>query len=221
MDLRNNFVCKKLAAAIVLTAIFLITSRPVLADAETLVIVPENPPPGWSSERYITLALSYKNMGAPEKAKTTLHLAIKAAENDTVKIRAITMLKSELPRYTVTSDANKLNNQGYTQMAQNHYSQAIALFTQCATKYPKYESPLNSLSTIYLIQKKPIQAREAAKKALAINPDSSNAWLNLGNSYLLESDYKSAKTHAEKAVQCYPENFNAVEMLKYIKAKGR
>ncbi len=220
MDGLNSSAIRKAVAVFFFAAVWQILSLPGWAADETLVIIPENPPAGWSSQRYITLALTYKNMGEPEKAKATLGLAIKAAKNNTDKNRALTMLKSELPRYTVSNDANKLNNQGYTQMAQNHHSQAIVIFKQCAAKYPKYESPLNSLSTIYLVQKKPILAREAAKKALAINPDSSNAWLNLGNSYLLESDYKSARTYAEKAVKCYPENFNAVEMLKYIKAKG-
>ncbi len=210
---------KKTLASILITTVLQLTSLPVSADAENLVIVPDNPPNGWSAERYLTLALTYKNMGAPEKAKTTLRLAIAAARDNAAKNRAVTMLKSELPRYPVSEDANRLNNQAYTHMAQNHNSQAILLFKQCAAKYPKFESPLNSLSTIYLTQKQPIPAREAAKKALAINPDSSNGWLNLGNSYLLESDYKSARTFAEKAIRCYPENSNAVEMLKYIETK--
>jgi len=202
-----------------LVTLALLTAGPGQASEDKFIFMPDSAPAGWSSERYLTLAHTYKNVGEPEKARAALELAIKVAKSAAVKKRAERMLASELPRYPVSKAANRMNNLAFEEMAHQRLGKAITAFEHCAAQYPKFETPLNSLSTIYILKKKPDLAREFAQKALAINPNSSNAWLNLGNSYLLQSDYRKAKKCGEKALQCYPENISAVEMLTYIKVK--
>jgi tetratricopeptide (TPR) repeat protein len=194
---------------------------PSSAEQERVMLIPEHPPAGWSSERYFTLAQSYKSMGLPEKAKEALSLAIKVDKGGVIKKRAETMMRAELPRYTVSPEANHLNNLGFEKLAHKEYAAAITLLNKCTVKYPRFEWPFASLSTIYLMQKKPALARFNAQKTLAINPFSSNGWLNLGNAALLDGDYRSARKHALKAIECNPDNANASEMLRYIDNKFR
>lgn len=195
------------------------SALPAVSERERVMLIPENPPVGWSSERYYTLAQSYKSIGLPEKAKEALNLAIKNDKRGIVKKRAEAMMRAELPRYTVSTEANRMNNLAFEKLARHEYAAAIPLLNQCIAKYPRFELPMVSLSTVYLMQKKPALARLNAEKALAINPHFSNGWLNLGNAALQEGDYKTARKHALKAKDLNPESINAHEMLRYIDTK--
>jgi len=189
--------------------------------SKKIIVVPDEPPADWASDRLVTLATCYKNMGAPEKAKQALRLAIKNDKTGKVKKQAQILLDSELPKYPVPQEAVFLSNKAYDHYCRKQYASAIKTAKECAAKYPKYESPLDTLSAIYLEQKKPQLARETSKKALAINDKCSNAWLSLGNSYLMEGDYKNARAAAEKSLQCYPDNINTKAMINFMNAKHR
>ena len=189
--------------------------------SKKIIVVPDEPPLDWASERLVALAACYKNMGAPERAKKALRLAIKNDKTGKVKKQAQMLLDSELPKYPVPQEAVSLSNQAYDHYGRKQYASAIKTAKECAAKYPKYEAPLDTLSAIYLEQKKPQLARETSKKALAINDKCSNAWLSLGNSYLLEGDYKSARAAAEKSLQCYPDNINTKAMIKFMNTTHR
>ncbi len=189
--------------------------------SKKIIVVPDEPPADWVSARLMTLATCYKNMGAPEKAKKALRLAMKNDKTGKVKKQAQILLDSELPKYPVPQEAVFLSNKAYDHYCRKQYASAIKTAKECAAKYPKYESPLDTLSVIYLEQKKPQLARETSKKALAINDKCSNAWLSLGNSYLLEGDYKSARAAAEKSLQCYPDNINTKAMINFMNTKHR
>lgn len=189
--------------------------------SKKIIVVPDEPPADWVSDRLMTLATCYKNMGAPEKAKKALRLAMKNDKTGKVKKQAQILLDSELPKYPVPQEAVFLSNKAYDHYCRKQYASAIKTAKECAAKYPKYESPLDTLSVIYLEQKKPQLARETSKKALAINDKCSNAWLSLGNSYLLEGDYKSARAAAEKSLQCYPDNINTKAMINFMNTKHR
>lgn len=187
--------------------------------ANKIVVVPDEPPSDWPSERLVALAVCYKNMGSPERAKKSLRLAIKNDKSGKAKKQAQMMLDSELPRYTISDEAVFLSNKAFDHYCRKEYASAIRAAKQCIAKYPNYESPLDTLSVIYLKQRKPLLARETSKKALAINPKCSNAWLSLGNSYLMEHDYKNARAAAEKSLKCYPNNMNTKEMIAFLNAK--
>lgn len=197
------------------------TSREDQELSKKIIVVPDEPPVDWASDRLVALATCYKNMGAPERAKKALRMAIKNDKTGKVKKQAQMLLDSELPKYPVPQEAVFLSNKAYDHYCRKQYASAIKTAKECAAKYPKYESPLDTLSAIYLEQKKPLLARETSKKALAINDKCSNAWLSLGNSYLLEGDYKSARAAAEKSLQCYPDNINTKAMIKFLNAKHR
>lgn len=190
-------------------------------QGQQIIVVPDEPPADWSSDRLVAVATCYKNMGAPERAKKALRLAIKNDKGGKVKKQAQMMLDSELPKYPVTPEAAFLSNKAYDHYCRKEFASAIRTAKVCAAKYPKYETPLDTLSAIYLLQKKPQLAKETSQKALAINNKCSNAWLSLGNSYLLEGDYKNARKAAEKSLQCYPENMNTKAMIKFLNGKHR
>lgn len=189
--------------------------------ARSIIVVPDEPPPDWASDRLVALAACYKNMGAPERAKKALRLAIKNDKKGKIKKDAQMLLDSELPKYTVPQEAVFLSNKAYDHFCRKEYASAIRVAKDCIAKYPKYESPLDTLSVIYLQQHKPQLARETSMKALAINNKCSNAWLSLGNSYLMEGDYKKARAAAEKSLQCYPHNMNTKAMIAFLNAKHR
>ena len=194
------------------------------SDAEVahkIIVVPDEPPPEWPSDRLVALAACYKNMGSPERAKKTLRLAIKKDKGGKIKKQAQMLLDSELPKYTMPDDAVFLSNKAYDHYCRREFASAIRVAKQCIAKYPNFETPLDTLSVIYLQQRKPLLARETSRKTLAINPKCSNAWLSLGNSYLMEHDYKNARAAAEKSLQCYPDNINTKEMIRYLNAKHR
>jgi len=64
---------------------------------------------------------------------------------------------------------------------------------------------------------------EAAKVILELNakeyPDNFNVWDSLGEIYMILGKYELAVESYEKSLELYPENTNAVEMIRKIKAK--
>ena len=102
------------------------------------------------------------------------------------------------------------------QRASEAYTQAIALLTQALAIEPTYEKAWIQLSYVYMDQAdiglRPIAegyrlSREAANKALAINPESASAYAQLGQIALAyDSDLTVAAANMKRALTLEPEN---------------
>ncbi|MDZ7314468.1 MAG: amidohydrolase family protein, partial [candidate division KSB1 bacterium] len=81
------------------------------------------------------------------------------------------------------------------------------------------ESELNSLGYRLLSMKKIKEAIEIFKLNVEAYPHSSNVYDSLGEAYMVNGDSEMAIMNYEKSLELDPNNSNAVEMLKKLRAK--
>ncbi len=157
--------------------------------------------------------------GHYEAARECFKRAAKQEPSSEAGKQAKIFLRSLVPRYPVTVEAEYKRNCAWQTLHDKGMETAIPMFEACTKAYPKFEVPFYDLACIYLDSKNTGLAVGYAAKALAINPEYSNAWLAIGNARLLEKKYPAAKNSAEKALQCNPYNHNAQKMLVYIRER--
>jgi tetratricopeptide (TPR) repeat protein len=157
--------------------------------------------------------------GHYESARECFKRAAKQEPSSEAGKQAKIFLRSLVPRYPVTAEAEYKRNCAWQTLHDKGMEAAIPMFEACTKAYPKFEMPFYDLACIYLDSKNTGLAVGYAAKALAINPEYSNAWLAIGNARLIERKYPAAKNSAEKALQCNPYNHNAQKMLAYIRER--
>ena len=81
------------------------------------------------------------------------------------------------------------------------------------------ESQLNALGYRLLEMKKIREAIEVFKLNTEAYPQSSNAYDSLGEAYMISSDKERAIRNYQRAVELNPQNSNAIEMLKKLRAQ--
>ena len=166
---------------------------------------PEKVPSGLSSGDYLKLGKEYKQAGWTEQAREALQRCIKADPSGVGKPASI-FLRCYLPRYPAPRVAVQANIVGYNKLVSGDLKGAEQEFKDCSRRYPKFEWPLANLGALYAQQKKPKEAIALLKRALLINPDYVNAWMNLASAHLAENDIKSADMDLNSAYQSDPSN---------------
>ena len=98
-------------------------------------------------------------------------------------------------------------NQFKVEKIKEHFHRSIKL-------YPDNYQTLNDLGTVYLFfDKKPDSAIYFFKKAIAINPDVTPAWVNMGKAYREQGNYKEAITCYETILKNHPNEVRAIYAL--------
>lgn len=85
--------------------------------------------------------------------------------------------------------------------------------------YDFQEEQLNSMGYQLLKMKKIKEAIEIFKLNVEAYPQSANVYDSLAEAYMINGDKELAIKNYEKSLELNPENTNAVEMLKKLKAK--
>lgn len=197
--------------ALLLTCVLLICGSVHAQDSVNEI------PAGLKADQYYDLAVLNQKKGLCEVARECTKRAITLDQNGKVGARAKLFMQSNIPRYPVSATAERQNIEAFNLLAKNKLTPAMALLEDTIQEYPKFEWPYNNLAFACIMQKRTQQAKTYANKALEINPKYANAWLTLGNAYLLERNFPAAKDAAQRANAYDPDNKQTAAMLQYLR----
>lgn len=115
----------------------------------------------------------------------------------------------------------KFDYKSFNDLAVNQeYQNLIPLYKNLKEKHPKLQLKEGMLNTLGLrLSFNPLKAEQGIHVfllALHIYPKSANLYDSLGEAYLYNNDYKSAKLNFEKSLELNPKNANAINRLKEL-----
>ncbi len=114
----------------------------------------------------------------------------------------------------MTETPEELYEQGLERYKNGEEPQSlIPLFKEITNRAPKNSNSWISLSWLYLLEKKPNSAYEAAKKGVKLNPDDPQGRINLALA-MLEIGEKGIRPHVERAQQMIMADSDWLEEIK-------
>ncbi len=126
--------------------------------------------------------------------------------------KARIMLKAYLPLYPVTQTCNDMYKQGDVLMRSPNPHDALAVFTDLANRYPKFEWAQTAMATLYMRMKDTESAAQCARRALSINENFLQAWMILIHDAMIHNDLQGEIDAAAQALKLDPTN-NQVRSL--------
>ncbi len=126
-----------------------------------------------SGPEYYQQGLILKAYGWTEKSRKAMIEAQQFDEKTAEKAK--TYIKTHLPLYPISKEAEQMNIKGYNLMVTRRTEDAIDAFKKCIAKYPQFEWPYGNLGSLYLKSGDYKQAEFYLTKAININPDYVNA----------------------------------------------
>lgn len=155
-----------------------------------------------SGQEYYQQGLTYKAYGWTEKARNSMIEAQKF-DNQT-RDKARTYIRTHLPLYPISKEAEQMNIKGYNLMASRRSTYAIDAFKKCIAKYPQFEWPYGNLGLLYMKQGDFENARYYLNKAIEINPSYVNALHHLTELELRLGHKKEALEYLNKIENADP-----------------
>lgn len=95
----------------------------------------------------------------------------------------------------------------------SHYQQAISYYQKALETIPNYRDSVRELSDAYLKDGQTEPSAKALEEYLAINPDDSEFWLRLGQTYNAGLEFDKARAAFEKSLALADENPKAEQGL--------
>lgn len=169
-----------------------------------------------NGDDYYQQGVLYKAYGWTEKAREAM---IEAQGFDKkTRDKAKLYIRTHLPVYPISKDAERMNIKGYNLMALRKTDQAIEAFKNCIAKYPEFEWPYGNLGSLYIKLGNFEQAKFFLDKAIAINPDYINALRHLAEMELRQGHKEKALMYLDK-ISALDKGESYVEIQKFaIKA---
>lgn len=126
--------------------------------------------------------------------------------------KARIMLKSYLPLRPVPTACNDLYKQGDVLMRAKNPHDALAVFTDLANRYPKFEWAQTAMAALYMRLNDTESASQCARRALSINPNFLQAWMIMIHDAQMHNDLDGEIDAAARALELDPTN-NSVRSL--------
>lgn len=117
--------------------------------------------------------------------------------------RADGLLRCDLKRFV--RDFNDLER-GRLLLQEKRFLEAYKYYDDFLKKYPKAVSLYVDLATIFVNLNKIREAKEILLRAISVDQKNSTAYLNLGNIYIMEKDYKRAEESFHKCLELEEES---------------
>lgn len=95
----------------------------------------------------------------------------------------------------------------------SHYKEAISYYQKALETIPNYRDSVRELSDAYLKDGQTQPSAKALKDFLTINPDDSEFWLRLGQTYNAALEFENARNAFEKSIALADENPKAEQGL--------
>ncbi len=118
--------------------------------------------------------------------------------------KARIMLKAYLPLYPVTQACNDMYKQGDVLMRSQNPHDALAVFTDLAKRYPKFEWAQTAMAALYMRMKDTESAAQCARRALSINENFLQAWMILIHDAMVHNDLDGEIDAANQALKLDP-----------------
>ncbi len=145
-----------------------------------------------SGPEYYRQGLVFKAYGWTEKSRKAM-IEAQQFDKETAE-KAKTYIKTHLPLYPISKEAEQMNIKGYNLMVTRRTEGAVDAFKKCIAKYPQFEWPYGNLGSLYLKSGDYKQAEFYLNKAISINPDYVNALHHF-------TELELRQGHKEKALE--------------------
>jgi len=142
--------------------------------------------------------LKYQQSGRVELSRKALDDAIELDPTGKVGNSARVVLRTKLPRYPVSADAEQRNVIGFNQMNHGDISAAQKTFLALIEEFPQFEYPYGNLVYLYIQERKLNEAKALLKRVLQINPNYLNGWKYLAEVQRIERDTAGYKQSSER-----------------------
>ena len=133
--------------------------------------------------------------------------------------KARIMLKAYLPLYPVTPTCNDMYKQGDVLMRSQNPHDALAIFTDLANRYPKFEWAQTAMAALYMRMKDTESAAQCARRALSINKNFLQAWMILIHDAMVHNDLDGEIDAAAQALELDPTSNEVRSLLYSLKAE--
>lgn len=111
------------------------------------------------------------------------------------------------------------NKLGVSLLAQNKMQEAIIVFESTIAENPKFVPAITNLGYASLVSGNALKAEQLYKQGLALDPDYEMLLMNVAGLYIYKKDMMQAEVYLNKVIKKYPENLQAKEVLKQLKAQ--
>lgn len=147
-------------------------------------------PAAWDRSRRLTRVRQAATAGTPRQSATALlhELVTAAANRDIVKARAIRdqIVALAKPARGDRKAARAINARGMEQFGKRQFASAEELFRRAALLDPRDQEALSNLGAVLIETERLGEAEETLERVLTIDPNSTPAWLALGQLYALQ-----------------------------------
>ena len=133
--------------------------------------------------------------------------------------KARIMLKAYLPLYPVSQACNDMYKQGDVLMRSQNPHDALAVFTDLANRYPKFEWAQTAMAALYMRMKDTESAAQCARRALATNENFLQAWMILIHDAMVHNDLDGEIEAATQALNLDPTSNEIRSLLYSLKAE--
>ncbi|CAN5528689.1 hypothetical protein BH11CYA1_BH11CYA1_05920 [soil metagenome] len=135
--------------------------------------------------------------------------------------KARIMLKCYLPLYPVSPACNDMYKQGDVLMRSHNPHDALAVFTDLANRYPKFEWAQTAMAALYLRLKDTETAAQCARRALSINENFLQAWMIMIHDAMMHNDLEGEIAAAGRALELDPTNSEVRSLLNSLMMEKR
>lgn len=111
------------------------------------------------------------------------------------------------------------NKLGVSLLAQNKVKEAITIFESTLAENPKFVPAITNLGYASLVSGNVLKAEQLYNKGLSLDPDYEMLLMNVAGLYIYKKDLKQAEFYLKKVIKKYPENQQAKDVLKQLKAQ--
>ncbi len=132
--------------------------------------------------------VKYQQSGRIELSRQALENAIELDPLGKVGNSARVVIRTKLPRYSVSAEAEQRNIVGFNQMNHGDISAAQKTFSSLINEFPQFEYPYGNLVYLYIQEKKLGEAKTLLRRVLQINPNYLNGWKYLAEVQRIEKD---------------------------------
>lgn len=174
--------------------------------------LPDQIPTDLTAQKYFKLGKRFKVAGLTEKSREALLLAKEKGKDSEIAEKADIYIRTKLPRNKVSEEAIKMNIKGYNSQGIFSGGKGENIWKKCIEKYPGFEWPYSNLASSYIKQGKLDEAEALLEKALEINPEYTNALINMAKLQRARKSWGKADSYIDRVLKLEPDNSRAKKL---------